>query len=58
VTHHVWAAHKEKVRENCLSKSGNMLYKFRQEKIERNLRRLKRAAWASLLPVTGIKESN
>ena len=36
VTRHVWEEHKEKVRLNRLSKSGNMLYKFRKEKIERS----------------------
>ena len=46
----------EKVRLNRLSKSGKMFYKFRKERIEQKLRRLKRAAWASLLPVTGIEE--
>jgi hypothetical protein len=33
-----------------------MLYKFRKEKIERSFANSGRAAWASLLPVTRIKE--
>jgi hypothetical protein len=36
VTRHVWEEFKEKVRLNCLSKSGKGLYKFRKEKIERS----------------------
>ncbi|WP_102028968.1 IS1182 family transposase [Salirhabdus sp. Marseille-P4669] len=36
VTRHVWEEHKEKVRQNRLSSSGKMLYKFRKEKIERS----------------------
>ncbi|OLS33696.1 transposase, partial [Bacillus sp. MRMR6] len=36
VTRHVWEEHKEKVRENRLSKSGKMLYKFRKEMVERS----------------------
>jgi hypothetical protein len=56
VTRQVWEEHKEKVRLNRLSKSGKMLYKFRKEKIERSFADSGRAAWASLLPVTRIKE--
>lgn len=36
VTRHVWEEHKEKVRENRLSSSGKMLYKYRKEKVERS----------------------
>ncbi|MFD1606073.1 transposase, partial [Oceanobacillus luteolus] len=36
VTRHVWVEHKEKVRENRLSSSGKMLYKYRKEKVERS----------------------
>ncbi|WP_163537401.1 IS1182 family transposase [Gracilibacillus sp. YIM 98692] len=36
VTRHVWEEHKEKVRQNRLSPSGKMLYKYRKEKIERS----------------------
>ncbi len=36
LTRHVWEEHKEKVRENRLSSSGKMLYKYRKEKIERS----------------------
>ncbi|WHY70205.1 IS1182 family transposase [Fictibacillus enclensis] len=36
VTRHVWEEHKEKVRDNRLSASGKMLYKFRKEKVERS----------------------
>jgi hypothetical protein len=56
VTRHVWEEYKEEVRLNRLTKSGKMLYIFRKEKIERSFADLGRATWASLLPVTGIKE--
>jgi transposase len=36
VTRHVWEEFKEKVRDNRLSVSGKMLYKFRKEKVERS----------------------
>ena len=36
VTRHVWEEYKEKVRENRLSNSGKMLYKYRKEKVERS----------------------
>jgi hypothetical protein len=36
ITRHVWEDHKDKIRENRLSKSGKMLYKYRKEKIERS----------------------
>ncbi|MFD1607465.1 IS1182 family transposase [Oceanobacillus luteolus] len=36
VTRHVWEDHKENVRENRLSSSGKMLYKYRKEKVERS----------------------
>ncbi|WP_374120514.1 transposase [Neobacillus sp. PS3-40] len=58
VTRHVWEEHKEKVRLNRLSKSGKILYKFRKEKIERSFADSGRAAWASLLPVTGLKNTS
>ncbi|GHI01511.1 hypothetical protein AM1BK_50530 [Neobacillus kokaensis] len=38
-------------------KFKELLYKFRKEKIERSFVDLGRAAWVSLLPVTGIEES-
>jgi hypothetical protein len=36
ITRHVWEEHKEKIRENRLSKSGKYLYKKRKETIERS----------------------
>ena len=36
VTRHVWEEYKEKVRNNRLTVSGKMLYKFRKEKVERS----------------------
>jgi hypothetical protein len=36
ITRHVWEEHKEKARENRLSRSGKMLYKKRKETIERS----------------------
>lgn len=36
VTRHVWEEHKEQIRENRLSPSGKMLYKYRKEKVERS----------------------
>ncbi|MEI3607945.1 IS1182 family transposase [Pseudogracilibacillus sp. SE30717A] len=36
ITRHVWEEHKEKVRQNRLSSSGKMLYKYRKEKVERS----------------------
>ncbi|WP_373419488.1 IS1182 family transposase [Salirhabdus sp. Marseille-P4669] len=36
LTRHVWEEHKEKIRENRLSRSGKMLYKYRKEKVERS----------------------
>ncbi|MFZ3580513.1 IS1182 family transposase, partial [Virgibacillus sp. DJP39] len=36
VTRHVWEDYKEKIRQNRLSPSGKILYKFRKEKIERS----------------------
>jgi len=36
LTRHVWEEHKEKIRENRLSRSGKMLYKKRKETIERS----------------------
>jgi transposase len=36
ITRHIWEEHKEKVRQNRLSTSGKMLYKYRKEKVERS----------------------
>jgi transposase len=36
ITRHVWEEYKEKVRNNRLTVSGKMLYKFRKEKVERS----------------------
>ncbi|WP_430791408.1 IS1182 family transposase [Virgibacillus flavescens] len=36
ITRHVWEDHKEKIRQNRLSPSRKMLYKFRKEKVERS----------------------
>lgn len=36
ITRHVWEDYKDKVRENRLSSSGKMLYKYRKEKVERS----------------------
>lgn len=36
ITRHIWEKHKEKIRENRLSKNGKMLYKKRSQSIERS----------------------
>lgn len=58
VTRHVWEEHKEKVRENRLSKSGKMLYKFRKEKIERSFADSKELHGLRYCRLRGLKKSS
>jgi len=45
---HIWEDHKERLKENRLSKSGKLLYKKRKETVERSFADA-RTAWTSLL---------
>jgi IS5 family transposase len=58
VTRHVWEEHKEKVRENRLSKSGKMLYKFRKEKIERSFADSKELHGLRYCRLRGLKKAS
>jgi hypothetical protein len=56
VTRHVWEGHKEKVRENRLSKSGKMLY--RKEKIERSFADSKELHGRRYCRLRGLKKAS
>jgi transposase len=56
ITRHVWEEHKEKVRENRISKSGKMLYKKRKETIERSFADAKELHGFRYCRLRGIKK--
>lgn len=58
ITRHGWEDDKEKVRQNRLSKSGKILYKFRKEEVERSFADSKELHWPRYCRLRGLHNTS